>query len=265
MLWFEDHNIAIFFSFKSDGDMLFHGTQINADLPPHQNLVWGQAQTDADELNDKVRANRIAFFKKHNIDPRRLINLAGIHGANIATIDHSDLGRGALYPSTRIPDTDGLISDIKNSYLMVTGADCFPVFFYDPEKRVVGIAHCGWRGILRGLPIKIIDKFISEFGSNSNDINIWIGPGVKSCHFEVQNDVAGLFEKNFKNAIINKDGGIFINLPEAIALPLIEAGIKPENITEHPDCTFCEKDKYFSYRRDRPKIIEASAFIIQLK
>lgn len=137
--------------------------------------------------------------------------------------------------------------------------------FYDEDKNAIGLAHCGWRGILNGLPAKMIDKFISEFGSNPKDIQVWLGPGIKSCHFEVQNDVAGLFEKNFKNAIINRDDKIFIDLPKAIALQLIEAGAKPENITEHPDCVYCQKDKYFSYRRDKPEIVNANTFIIHLK
>ena len=120
MLWFNNQNIAIFFSQKSDGDLLFK-TQINSD----------QTQIDTDTLNEKVRQNRISFFEKNKINPQRLVNLAGIHGTNIVVINHHDLGKGALETNTRIPNTDGLISNIKNSYLMITGADCFPVFFYD--------------------------------------------------------------------------------------------------------------------------------------
>lgn len=257
MIWLENPNISIIFSQKSDGDMLFKTPLINADKSP----------INADTINEKVRANRISFFNKNKINPERLVNIAGVHGTHIAMTRHSDLGKGALDSDTRIPNTDGLIANIKNSYLMITGADCFPVFFYDENKNVVSVAHCGWRGILNGLPAKMISKFISEFGSNPIDIQVFIGPGIKSCHFEVKNDVASLFEKNFKNAIINRDAKIFIDLPEVIMLQLIEAGVgvKSEKITTHPDCTFCEKDKWFSSRRDKSNPIEAAAFIINLK
>jgi len=245
MLWFNNQNISIIFSEKSDGDMLF--------------------KKQYPELNEKIRQNRISFFEKNKINPERLVNIAGIHGTNIAMTRHSDLRKGAFDPATRIPDTDGLISNIKNSYLMITGADCFPVFFLNSIKNVIGITHCGWRGVLNELPAKMINKFISEFGSKPNDIQVWLGPGIKSCHFEVQNDVACLFEKKFKNAIINRGAKISIDLPKAMMLPLMEAGVKSENIIEHPDCVYCEKDKWFSYRRDKPKVIETNAYIINLK
>jgi len=245
MLWFSNQNIAIIFSEKSDGDMLF--------------------KTNDSPLNEKIKANRQLFFDKNNIDASRLVNIYGTHESDIFIVDEKDLGSGALNAETRIEDYDGLITDIKDSYLMVTGADCFPVFFYDENKDVIAAAHCGWRGILMGLPAKMIEKFKNEFGSNPADIIIWIGPGIKSCHYDVLQERADLFSKDYKECIIIKDNKIFLDLAEIIALQLTGAGVKPEKITTHPDCTFCEKDKYFSYRRDKPEIIQANAFIINLK
>jgi len=245
MFWLENKNIAIIFSQKSDGDMLF--------------------KTQHPELNEKIRQNRISFFEKNKINSKRLINIAGVHGTHIAMTRHSDLGRGSLDPNMRIPDTDGLIINIRNSYLMATGADCFPAFFYNENKNMIAAAHCGWRGILMGLPLKMIDEFKNDFDSNPADIIVWIGPGIKSCHYDVFQERASLFSKNYKEYIIIKDDKIFLDLAGIIALQLTKAGVRPEKITTHPDCTFCEKDKYFSHRRDKNEIIEANAFIINLK
>jgi len=128
---------------------------------------------------------------------------------------HSDLGKGALDSDTRIPDTDGLITNAKNSY--------------------------------------------------PADIIVWIGPGIKSCHYDVPQERAELFSKDYKECIIIEGGKIFMDLAGIITLQLIGARVRPEKITTHPDCTFCEKDKYFSHRRDKQEIIEANAFIINLK
>ncbi len=261
MLWFNNKNIAIIFSQKSDGDMLFKAN----DSP----------------LNKKIKANRQLFFDKNNIDASRLVNIYGIHGSDIFRVKEKDLGSGALNAETRIEDYDGLITDIKNSYLMVTGADCFPVFFYDEQKQIIGITHAGWRGILKDIISKMVSKFKNELGSNPADIVVWIGPGIKSCHYDVSKERAGLFSKDYKECIIIKDGKIFLDLDGIIALQLTGVGVKPEKITTHPDCTFCEKDKYFSHRRDKNEIIdgstsltinpeynrriEANAFIIGLK
>ena len=245
MLWIENKNIAIIFSKKSDGDMLF--------------------KTNDSLLNDKIKANRQLFFDKNNINASRLVNIYGAHGSDIFIVDEKDLGSGALNAETRIEDYDGLITNAKNSYLMVTGADCFPVFFYNENKDVIAAAHCGWRGILKELPAKMIDKFKNEFSSNPADISIWIGPGIKSCYYDVPQERADLFSKDYKEYIIIKDGKIFLDLAGIIALQLTGAGIESQKITTHPGCTFCQKDKYFSYRRDKNEIIEANAFIINLK
>ena len=258
MLLLQDKNIAIFLSQKTDGDMLFksRGARTYAD--------W--TLTDADKINEKVRQNRISFFKKNNIDPSRLVNLAGVHGAKIDTITRdSMLGSGALDPETRIKGVDGLITNIRTSYLMVTGADCFPVLLFDEKKKVIAALHAGWKGILVEIAPHAIKKFKEEFASNPKDIKVWIGPGIKKCHYDVSKERADLFSKNYKKYIINRDGKIFLDLPKIIILQLNEAGIKPENIIEYPDCTFCEAGKYFYYRRDRPRYIESQAFIIHLK
>jgi copper oxidase (laccase) domain-containing protein len=104
-----------------------------------------------------------------------------------------------------------------------------------------------------------------NFNSDYKNITIWLGPGIKSCHFEVQQDVLSLFEKKFKIAIIKKDNRYFIDLPLAIKKSLFLNGIKKQQIIEHPDCTFCLRSQYFSFRRDKPSLVEANAFIIHLK
>jgi len=249
MFCFNNQNISIIFSQKSDGDMLF--------------------KSQHTELNEQIRQNRISFFEKNKVDPSRLVNLVGVHGTHIAMTRHSDLGKGAFDSDTRIPDTDGLITNIKNSYLMITGADCFPVFFWDPINNAIGAAHCGWRGILNELPAKMISRFIGDFGSNPKDIEVWIGPGIKSCHFSKSKDVVELFKEKYNVYIGTRDeqyeSGRFIDLAGIIKSQLIKASINPQKITVHPDCTYCQKDKYFSHRRDKNKIIEANAFIIHLK
>lgn len=220
---------------------------------------------NADKINSMVKINRQRFFQKNNIDPLKVVNIAGVHGNYIYIVKQEDLGKGALEPETRIKDTDGLITNIKNTYLMTTGADCFAVFFHDRGSQVIGIAHCGWRGILENIVPAMIDKFKENFNSQPENLKIWIGPGIKSCHFEVKEDVIELFEGKYKTAIIKRNNQYFIDLPAVMALQLTEAGVNPQKITEYPNCTFCQKEKWFSYRRDKPKFIEANAFIIKLK
>ena len=147
---------------------------------------------------------------------------------------------------------------------MVTGADCFPVFFYDPKKQVIGVAHCGWRGIISGIIQEMVDKFKNEFDSVVSGINVWIGPGIKSCHYSVDKQRAELFSKDYKNQIIERGHQIFLDLAGIIALQLTVAGVRPEKIITHPDCTFCN-DRWPSWRREKENYQGAAAFIIYLK
>ena len=88
-----------------------------------------------DEINRQVVDNRKKFFEKCGIDPSRLVNLKAVHGNKIFLAGKNDLGKGALDDDTRIAGVDGLLSKLSNSYLMVTGADCFPILFYDEKNR----------------------------------------------------------------------------------------------------------------------------------
>ena len=254
-------------------------------------MLFERPQKDDDSTeNNKVKIDREKFFGKHSIDSSRLANIWGIHGAEIYRVKESDLPAGSLNPKTRIKNKDGLITDVSNSYLMVTGADCFPILICDSKRKAVGGLHAGWRGILAGIASKAVVELRKAFNSVPGHLNVWIGPGIKSCHFEVKEDVVKLFKDyartytdspQHRNSVrghartnaeiiqqdimINRDGRYFIDLPAIIKRQLVEAGIEFRKITEHTDCTYCKKNEFFSYRRDKPNIIEANALIIHLK
>lgn len=145
---------------------------------------------------------------------------------------------------------------------------------------MIGVAHAGWRGIIgadtrrskadsrgsqNGIVPKMIEAFKERFSVEPNDIRAWIGPGIRACHFEVQNDVAPLFSDEFPTFIENREGQTFINLPEIIKDQLAKKGILSRNINEHPDCTFCNATDWYSWRRDKPRCIQANSFLIVKK
>ncbi len=148
---------------------------------------------------------------------------------------------------------------------MVTGADCFPIFFYDEQYPVIGVAHCGWRGVIKNIISATIDKFKENFSSRPENLKIWVGPGIKSCHFQVQKDVVKLFENQYEEAIMRKNSKCYIDLSAIIRSQLTKNDINAKNTMEHADCTYCLKEKWFSHRRDKIKPPVASAFIICLK
>jgi len=170
-----------------------------------------------------------------------------VHGTRIA-IARTDSRGGVL------PKTDGLITQADNLFLIITVADCFPIYSYDPVTKIIGLAHAGWRGISKNIVKKTV-KVLGKLGVDLKNLLVGIGPGIRECHFEVRDDVAKIFGTQER----------FINLSGIIQNQLAALGIKKSNIEDSGECTFCLRDKYFSYRRDKPAQIEAMTAYIGRK
>jgi len=196
-----------------------------------------------------------AFFKKISIVYNHVVFAELEHSNNIAIIESAIVHN--------IPHSDGLISCISDLVLALTVADCFPVYFFDPVKRVVGLAHSGWRGTVKNISGDMIRLFVSRFRSNPSDIRVGIGPGICANHFEIKEDILSQFA-GYAEAIIYKDSNIYINLPAIIIRQLEEAGIQPELIENCLECTFEDNSQYFSFRRDKPAHVQAMTAYISL-
>jgi len=146
-----------------------------------------------------------------------------------------------------INQTDALITKKKNIFLSISVADCIPVFFYESQAKIIGLAHAGWRGIAGGV-IENTMKKITELGGMAENLKIALGPGINKCHFEVGEEVVDKF-KNYKEYIFKKDKKYFIDLRGIIKKKLNKLGVKSENIEDCNICTFCSKN-LFSFRSD---------------
>jgi len=191
------------------------------------------------------KKNREKFFQKNNIENYVVAGL--VHGTDVKRVDLND-NRKILW------NTDGFITRDKNLFLCLTGADCFPVYFFDEEKEIIGLAHGGWRGIVNGIVEKMILKMTKEFNCEIKNINVVLGPGIRSCHFEIKKDIINQFKK-YKNFVINKDNKIFVDLLGIINSQLLKIKLLEKNIKDSNECTYCMIDKYFSNRRDKKEIL----------
>ena len=144
-------------------------------------------------------------------------------------------------------NTDGLITTNDNLILSLSVADCCPVYIYDNKLKIKGLIHSGWKGTVNEISIVALQKF-KELGSDFSNLKIFLGPSIGSCCYEVQNDVAELFNNNCK---VNINGNKFkINLKKQIQQDLIRVGITKKQILLSEICTF-ENDYCESYRRDK--------------
>jgi len=147
---------------------------------------------------------------------------------------------------------DAIVSKVKNVGIGILTADCAPIIFYDPVRKIVGCAHSGWKGALNGIIENTVKKF-NELNSNNSDLVAVVGPCIGKNSYIVKKDLIEKFiAKNRKNQIFFKkidNEKYTFDLRAFINKKLLNLNIKKiENIQLD---TFLDKKFFFSYRRSR--------------
>lgn len=234
-------------------------------LNKYQNLLiqisskkdYSMKLSDEDINNKIIWNNRRKFLNKLDLKPDQAVFTDLVHGIKIKDVGKNDAGK-------IINRTDGLITKEKELFLSITVADCLPVFLFDPINQAIGLVHAGWKGLDKNILKEIINKLKKDLKSDPKKILVGIGPGISKCHFEVKKDLLIKF-KEYGNIILNKNGKYYLDLKEIAKRQLINSGALEENIEISSECTFCLKNKYFSYRRDKPKELQTMMAIFGLK
>ena len=204
--------------------------------------------------DNKTLLNRNKFLKKYDITNNMVVSAKLAQENNVHLATKIDSGRF-------IPNTDALLTKEKGLYLSITIADCILIFLYDPKSEVTGLIHTGWRGLSKKIIPNAIRALIKNCKVQPENLIVGIGPGIDTCHFEVKDDVLNRFIL-YKDEIIKRGEKYFLDLKKIAVKQLLNLGIKKENIEVSPLCTYCEGDKYFSYRRDKSLPLKAMiAFI----
>jgi YfiH family protein len=116
----------------------------------------------------------------------------------------------------------------------------------------VAAVHAGWRGVINGLTAKTL-AFWVEQGTRLEDVSAAIGPCIQRCCFEVDGELPARFTQAFgAEVVVSVEGKEkkHLDLPRAVALTLVRAGVPPANFEVLPQCTRCDA-RFFSHRRDQ--------------
>ena len=141
---------------------------------------------------------------------------------------------------------DSIITRKSGVVCCVMTADCLPIFAYDKNHTVVGVAHAGWQGILGG----VIQNFIQKFNIKTTDLIVDFGVALGQENFEVGIDFYHNFiaqDNDFKQCFIKFENKYKFNIYQSATIILKKLGIT--TINNNNDCTFSNQD-LFSYRRD---------------
>ena len=155
------------------------------------------------------------------------------------------------------PATDAMITNLPGVALAILVADCAPVVLYDPARRVIGVAHSGRVGTIKGIVPKTIAAMTRTFGSAPDDLLIGIGPTIGAVSYEIgaaeAAEVAAAFGPDGKQLLAeNRPGHALFDLPGAIRQQLHLAGIPSANVHDMAIDTRQSTDTFFSDRAVRP-------------
>jgi len=148
---------------------------------------------------------------------------------------------------------DAMITDVPDIALVVTSADCLPICISDRTSGAIGLVHAGWKGLLGGVITNTIFGLSREFGSRPENLDVSIGPGIKSCCFQVKTDVASQFQISGYGAFLNPVLGERRNTIDLVGVAkhqLLGCGVAAIGANISKECTCCG-GKYFSYRREK--------------
>lgn len=186
-----------------------------------------------------VETNRTLLVNHFNL-PQMPLFLTQTHSTRVISLPYAgnDFEGDAVY--TNQP---------KQVCLVMT-ADCLPVLFTNKQGNEVAAAHAGWRGLCDG----ILESTLSCFQCPPEDIIAWFGPAIGSSAFQVGREVVEQFiakDPQAEQAFIadpHEENKFLGNLYQIATQRLNTFGVHQISGGEH--CTYLEKERFFSFRRD---------------
>jgi polyphenol oxidase len=192
----------------------------------------------------RVAENRARMAAALGVAPAALVTPYQIHSADVVVAE-------TPWTHATRPRADAVVTRVPGIAIGVSTADCGPVLLADPEARVIGAAHAGWRGALAGITDAAITA-MEHLGAQRRRIVAAIGPLIRQPSYEVGAELVDTFvaadtanARFFRPAA--QAGHAMFDLPGYVAARLANAGIGA--IEDLGTCTYADAQCFFSFRR----------------
>ncbi|MBQ2443797.1 MAG: peptidoglycan editing factor PgeF [Clostridia bacterium] len=217
-----------------------------------------------DEYENVIQNYKI-FCNAAGFDFNTLVASAQDHHTFVRKVTSDNCGTGITRPRD-IQSVDALVTNERNVTLVTYYADCTPIFFVDTEKRVIALAHAGWRGTVGKICEKVINVMSDDYSCNKNDIICCIGPAIGKCCYEIDQSCYEEFAKvdciDICSVMTCKGNGKYMaDLPETNRQIIISAGVPEKNIIISDICTKCSSELLWSHRATNGHRGTMSAFM----
>lgn len=168
--------------------------------------------------------------------------LEQIHGTDVVNLD--DIGPQESTPIR----ADAAVTRTPGRACVIQVADCMPVLFAAANGSVVGAAHAGWRGLANG----VLEGTVAAMRTDAASLHAWLGPAISQPHFEVGEEVRAAFVAHDPSATVafraNERQRWQCDLDTIARQRLSAIGVR--HIFSAAGCTYADRVRFFSYRRD---------------
>lgn len=225
------------------------------------NLGWNRGDSP-----ETVWENYDRISQALGIEAEKLVFSDQVHETTVEYVTESQCA--GVERRKKLVGVDGLYTDQEGIILATSYADCVPLFFADPVKKVVASSHSGWRGTVGQIGRITIEKMKERFDCKPENILVLVGPSICQSCYEVSQDVREQFTSLYSEdalAEILEDGrttGKYqLDLWAACYHSIKKAGVPPEHIQVSRVCTCCQPDLLFSHRATQGKRGNLNGFI----
>lgn len=203
-------------------------------------LNCGQGSSDQSQA---VAINRGRVAEAMGVTTENLVSVYQVHSADVVTITSPIEGDK--------PKVDAMVTNQPRLALGILTADCAPILFSDPDAGVIGAAHSGWKGSMRGVGSATMDA-MEALGAKRENISAIVGPCISQRNYEVGEEfLEDFIAEDSAHSRFFAQGRetrkYQFDLPSFVLGALRDAGAGYAEWTGH--CTYAEPDRFFSYRR----------------
>ncbi len=212
--------------------------------PPWDSLNLGGTVGDDPHRVAENKARTLAAFGRA---PDSLFEVWQVHGCRVVIAD------APRSPQEPLQQADVILTDRPNVTLLMRFADCTPILLYDPRRKVIGLAHAGWQGSVKGAALAAVRQMQAHYGSHPADILAAIGPSIGPDHYEIGNEVGNALRQALgeqaESCLARRDGRLFLDLWATNRQWLEQAGVQQIEIAAL--CTACHSEDWYSHRASR--------------
>ena len=171
----------------------------------------------------------------------RLTGMHQVHGNDVHVLEGNAVSK-----------CDGLLTNERGVGVFVQSADCVPLLLWASKVKAVAAVHAGWRGTLARIASRAVSRLHEVYGASIEEIHVAVGPAIRVCCYEVGDEVISAYAESGRDIgrISRPRGRRHLDLVEENRAQLVASGVQIERVYDSGLCTYCENDRYYSFRRE---------------